>query len=343
MNFEDEVIENEHVFYVAPAEDYEEPTAEHYYYKVGEVITLGTEGGFFHLDNEFRVHEEGILVKPENIIIQGYWNHGVIDGELIISDIFSQCIMGVYTIQNNVVLSVKDLSNIQSDQEIAYEDQKWKGQVLDNEPFGWGDLYSNDGKMVYSGYMIANKRVCFGTVYNFEGDDYYQGTIYNNIPFGAGKIVDTNGKRLYDGGMYNGTNTYSGVLEIYKNNWEEICYHSLLEEIYIYDFCYEDVRTFTISGFTFLRVLTIGSSCFRRLNINIKSRDSSSRAFFLNCPYLETITIGNDSFVEYCVCEFRGLPSLKKLSIGDKDNSVGCFINCFELLLEGISFEKTNM
>ena len=63
-------------------------------------------------------------------------------------------------------------------------------------------------------------------------------------------------------------------------------------------------------------------------------------AFFVNLQSLESLVIGKDCFCEFSVCELRGLPVLRTLSIGENTDTFGCFINCFEFVLEGGRFRR---
>lgn len=219
--------------YDSEGEIEEEPVEgiEQYYYDVGEVVSLGTDGGFVKMDNEFLVHGEGILIKNNSLIIQGYWEHGNVNGQLIVCDFQTHSVVGVYTVEMNVIITKQDLTQIDNDQVIAYYGNTWKGSVLDNKPYGWGELLNSEDDLLYSGFMIDSKRVCYGTVYDYEGSQKYSGTIHNGKPFGAGVIYAENGKCIYDGGILDGTHRYSGTLAITKLNQKEYCFHSLLEEI----------------------------------------------------------------------------------------------------------------
>lgn len=322
--------------YGSEGENEEEPIegVEQYYYDVGEVVSLGTDGGFVKMDNEFLVHGEGILIKDNTLIIQGYWEHGNTNGQLIVCDFQNHSIVGVYNVEMNVITAKKDLSQIEEDQDIVFNGNTWKGSVLNNKPYGWGDLFSSSNELLYSGFMIDSKKVCYGTIYDYEGSCKYSGTIYNSKPFGAGVIYAENGKCIYDGGIVDGTHRYSGILSITKMNQEDYCFHSLLEEITLDSNCYSEWTYFSISGYTFLRKLTIGDECFLRKRTNLNYHDDTSRAFFTNCPSLESIVIGRDSFAEFGVCEFRGLPALQSLMIGTNENHVGCFVKATEFVLE---------
>lgn len=319
-----------------PAEEVQEQSFEHYDYRIGEVVSLATDGGFVKFDNDFLLNGEGILIKMNGLIIQGYWKHGNLCNQLIISDISSKTLKGVYTMANGIVKTKIDVSNVENNRKLDLEDKVWKGQVLNDQPFGWGELFTKEGNLEYTGFMVQTKMVCYGTIYNYDDSQQYKGTIWNNFPFGAGTIFASNGKCVYDGGMIDGTHQYSGVLKVPNNVQYVNGLHSLLEEIYIGNSCFIQRYEFIISGFTFLRVLTIGNDCFARKRMNVKARNDSTSMYIINCPYLETITIGQDSFPEFSSCNLRGLPLLQKLTIGSNSNSVGCFINCYEFMLEGI-------
>ena len=36
--------------------------------------------------------------------------------------------------------------------DLSDEGERWEGDVLDNQPFGWGVLYDADGEKMYKGF-----------------------------------------------------------------------------------------------------------------------------------------------------------------------------------------------
>ena len=60
-----------------------------------------------------------------------------------------------------------DLNKVEHSQIIDLNDEgdRWEGDVLHNQPFGWGVLYDSENRMVYEGFRIGDVNVCYGTRY----------------------------------------------------------------------------------------------------------------------------------------------------------------------------------
>ena len=109
-------------------------------------------------------------------------------------------------------------------------------------------------------------------------------------------------------------------------------------------------KVFDLSGFVYLKELTIGSKCFKYVNevklIGLSELESveiggkcftkyysnnwgifpdPNRHFYLkNCPKLKSLKIGRYSFSDYTVCEIENVDALEVIEIGgmneDSDN-----------------------
>ena len=64
-------------------------------------------------------------------------------------------------------LNDEDLSGIKRNQVLDLSDDgdRWEGDVLNHQPCGWGVLYDSDNRMVYEGFQIGSKSVCYGRSY----------------------------------------------------------------------------------------------------------------------------------------------------------------------------------
>ena len=90
-------------------------------------------------------------------------------------------------------------------------------------------------------------------------------------------------------------------------------YMHSLKRIVIGDYCFRKVRVFELDGLSELESVVIGESSFM---ISICERsDCSCR--IVNCPKLESIQIGYDSFRDYNSFELNNLPSLQSIDIGE--------------------------
>ena len=90
---------------------------------------------------------------------------------------------------------------------------RFEGLVLTDEkegkmgiPFGYGEMYDDDGLLLYKGIMINWKRFGYGTSYHDNGLMEYEGYCYNeNNRFGKGILYDRSGKLVKERFWVNGT------------------------------------------------------------------------------------------------------------------------------------------
>ena len=88
-----------------------------------------------------------------------------------------------------------------------------------------------------------------------------------------------------------------------------------LQSIEIGDDCFVNVKTFKIDGLDRLQTLQIGGESFT--NREDWNKDDKSKSFhILNCASLESIQIGEYSFIFFGDFELRNLPQLQSIQIG---------------------------
>lgn len=316
----------------------EKEDVETFLYNVGDVAVVCVDGGFYSLDEWQQADGKGILKKPNGVFIETEWRNGTIYGKFIAVNVREKRMIGVYTINNNVVESVYSISNTEHNQSIQSGCFTWEGDVLDGKPCGWGKLVSKKNKVIYEGFMIDQSTVCYGRINRYDKELDYEGTICASAAHGVGKLISPCGEIVYEGGFIRGSTQYTRSVSFPNNSPMLEGMHTLLEELTIGDNSCADVSSFTLSGFALLHTVEIGQNCFQRRHSNLSYRCDSMHAFFVNLQSLESLVIGKDCFCEYSICELRGLPVLRTLSIGDNSDSIGCFINCFEFVLEGMKF-----
>ena len=55
-------------------------------------------------------------------------------------------------IEHNQVLNLSD------------DGERWEGDVLKNQPYGWGVLYDSENRMVYEGFRLKEVNVWYGKI-----------------------------------------------------------------------------------------------------------------------------------------------------------------------------------
>ena len=217
---------------------------------------------------------------------------------------------------------------------------RFEGLVLTDEkegkmgiPFGYGEMYDDDGNLLYKGIMINWKRFGYGTSYHDNGLKEYEGYWCDDNRFGSGKVYDRYGKLVKECEWINGIESdidYEGdgsepmnmgikhmkltdncVLDDWNVSWL-----LNLESIEIGNECFGSVKTFQIDGLDRLKTIKIGINSFTQKR-NSDGNDSSKSFHILNCGSLESIQIGQYSFSDFAGdFELRNLPQLQSIQIG---------------------------
>ena len=217
---------------------------------------------------------------------------------------------------------------------------RFEGLVLTDEkegkmgiPFGYGEMYNDDGLLLYKGIMINWKRFGYGTSYHDNGLIEYEGYWCDDNRFGIGKVYDRYGKLVKECEWYYGTENdidYEGDgseplnigmkhLKLTDNcvlaDWD-VSLLLNLESIEIGNDCFRSVQTFKIDGLNRLKTIKIGINSFTQ-NKNWYRNDSSKSFHILNCESLESIQIGQNSFSDFAgEFELKNLPQLQSIQIG---------------------------
>ena len=105
---------------------------------------LGLKNGVIHdylvlRKSELRRYCEGIVEKSQSVVMELCLN------AVIEVDVASHTLLRV---------NGEDVKGIEHDQVLDLNDEgaRWEGDVLDNQPYGWGVLYDSENRMVYEGF-----------------------------------------------------------------------------------------------------------------------------------------------------------------------------------------------
>ena len=218
---------------------------------------------------------------------------------------------------------------------------RFEGLILKDEkegkigiPFGYGEMYDDDGLLLYKGIMINWKRFGYGTSYHDNGLIEYEGYWCDDNRFGIGKVYDRSGKLVKECKWYNGIESniedYEGDgseplnmgmkhLKLTDNcvltDWD-VSWFLNLESIEIGNDCFGSVQVFQIDGLNRLKSLKIGKNSFTQKKNN-RGDDKSKLFHILNCESLESIEIGEYSFSDYGGdFELKNLPQLQSIQMG---------------------------
>ena len=108
---------------------------------------------------------EGIIEESSSVLVQ------VSLDRVLEVDIESRQLLKV----NGEVVSGMEKNRVL---DLSNEGVRWEGDVLHNQPYGWGVLYDKEGEMAYEGFRIGNVSVCYGMQYYADiGVKEYEGEI----------------------------------------------------------------------------------------------------------------------------------------------------------------------
>ena len=231
--------------------------------------------------------------------------------------------------------------------------RRWEGGLRNGKPFGYGVLFSEEGRKEYDGFMFDGMKICYGVEYCNDVDRVnYKGSYYFNSRFGNGILYNRNGGVDYSGLWWN-DEPYSPHVEgrIIDDHTESTAipndsfnmsnsfslnsfFHSL-QRIVIGDSCFGMVRVFELDGLSELENVVIRNKSFTYAKTDDAIQYLGTRADgsyrIVNCPKLQSIKIGNNSFSDYCSFALQALPFLQSIDVGNY-----CFYNTLSFSLTGV-------
>ena len=224
--------------------------------------------------------------------------------------------------------------------DLSDDGERWEGDVLNNQPYGWGVFYDSEGEKVYEGFRIGEVNVCYGIQYYSDIQKVeYKGEICEGKRWGRGLQYDRNGKTVFDGEWMNDDNQIEKRVVL---NEENQFLHSYIEELIVENNSCNgpEWTALDLSFIPSLRLLEVGDGCFKYVNevklidlsklervvIGMKSfteckhyygYDPNRHFYLKNCERVRELKIGCFSFRDYSVCEIENVPSLEVIEMGE--------------------------
>ena len=252
-------------------------------------------------------------------------------------------------------VSGEDVSGIEHGKVLDLSDdgQRWEGDVLNNQPYGWGVLYDSENRMAYEGFRIGEVNVCYGTRYYSDIQKVeYEGELFEGKRWGRGIQYNRKGEVMFDGEwMYDNPmkkeetviTDYStllhNLLELLRvscgccneREWRKIDFSIMpnLRELKVEDDCFENVEEVRVIGMKKLERIGIGENCFAKRESD-SDYDPNHRFYLKDCDKLSKLMIGSGSFAFYSMCEITNSKSLKTIELGNEDNGTSAF--CYSSL-----------
>ena len=282
-------------------------------------------------------NRECVVLKFNNGV---FMNEGFVVNEQKVLKVFGNHQIGdiSYNEQQStrVVEGIVDLDHGSRFEGLVLTDEK-EGKI--GIPFGYGEMYDDDGLLLYKGIMIDWQRFGYGTSYHDNGLIEYEGYWCDDNRFGCGKVYDRYGKLVKECEWVNGiesdTEDYEGdgseplnirmkhlklTNKCVLDDWD-VSLLLNLESIEIGNDCFESVKTFQIDGLNRLKAIKIGRNSFTEAKY-FGGHNKSKSFHILNCESLESIQIGQYSFSDFAgEFELKNLPQLQSIQIGIIDSS----------------------
>ena len=199
--------------------------------------------------------------------------------------------------------------------DLSENGDRWEGDSLNGNPFGYGCLYNSENQIIYSGFVYEGLKVCYGTeMYGDVGLVEYEGGYYKGMRYGNGKLYDKKNELIYEGEWYMNNPLETSSVKIDRELKEEDI-HFGLEEIVIGENCLKNVSCFKLIGFNNLKKLVIYKNRLKRMKLfciencnelvdvimdgenNWHFINNESGIFRIcNCPNCEDVIIGDNWF-----------------------------------------------
>ena len=249
----------------------------------------------------------------------------------------------VVDVKKKEILKVSDenVKDIKFRQVLDLNDdgERWEGDVLNDEPYGWGVFYDKEGEKAYEGFRNGEVNVCYGIQYYADIQKVeYKGVICEGKRWGRGVQYDRNGNRLFDGEWLNDEHSskrvvlsednqllHSRIEELVVSNnscngeeWIvlDLSFMSKLRLFEVRDECFENVEEVMLTGLNRLESVVIGENSFTKKK-NDYGNDPNHHFYLKKCKRLRELKMGRYSFNDYSVCEIENVPSLEVIEMGD--------------------------
>ena len=270
-------------------------------------------------------YHEGVIEKAHSAVMELRLN-GEIEVNVDSRELLRVNGKDVRGVEHNVILNLSD------------DGERWEGDVLKNQPYGWGVLYDSENRMAYEGFRIGEVDVCYGrSYYSDVGVIEYEGEWFEGKRWGRGVQYDRTGRTVFDGEWVNDEQMSKRVV---LNEANQLLHYHIEELIVSNNSCNEPEWSVLDLSFMFnLRLFEIGVDCFmyveevKLIGLNqlervvigdvcftkkVADRFDPNRYFYLkNCERLRELKIGRYSFMDYCVCEIENVPSLEVIEMGE--------------------------
>ena len=287
-----------------------------YQFSLHQKVDLDLKSAFVYYDNASRPNGHGIVADYPHIL-QVNWKSGVVDGQVIVANILTKTLEGIYSVEDGLVQYSVDLSRTENDIVDNFAtSERWEGDTCDHVPCGWGRFFDENNRVMYEGFRYKSDNVCYGTYYHKnmkEAIIYYQGMIYNNEHYGMGRFFNRHGAKEYEGEWIGDTNAFPDVFTI----GDETCHlNSMTHLVTTNDRSMYYSQSLLFRQLWHLERIELGDSCFM-------SPLSSLFVLIESLAVLRSVTVGSFTCIYYSQFTISSCPSLERIVVANKS-----FIRC---------------
>ena len=215
--------------------------------------------------------------------------------------------------------------------------RRWEGSSFENIPFGYGQLFDDEDRLEYEGFLYGKTKVCYGVEYYPEvGIEKYRGFFCFGDYYLDGVQKDRHGSIEYEGEWINRkafdpdlytlpyfhSHIPSWIISKDFGNepeWTELhmsCLLSLEKIIFSgHSAQFKNVHTFTLDYLPKLKIFRCTCQCCNDSEEYYIPADKGVGCLQIsNCPSLEVIEIGAYAFLNYSSLQLSNLPALQRFS-----------------------------
>ena len=274
---------------------------------------------------------DGVFYLSQNCIMHLY------DGFAIVADLFSLCFLGFYRLDSSLVLHfvptpMASFGII----DLTADGDRWEGDVVDNIPCGWGELYDSDNNLAYRGFVYNNQKVCYGTTFyptTSAQIPSYSGGFFNNVPQGEGVLIDRNGESLYIGEFLRGRPVTDSEPIIPRRTSDWSLLQSCIRELIVSDHSFTSLSSFSLQYLFSLEKFVVGNFSFtgtesfsifslqhlpklQEIELGFRSFSHTSSFSLSDLPSLQSLVLHGTNFYHTQQCTIQDLASLKTIEVG---------------------------
>ena len=271
-------------------------------------------------------YHQGLIEKPHSVVMELSMNR-VVEADTRSHELLRVNGEEVKGIEHNQVLNLSD------------DGERWEGDVLHNEPYGWGVLYDSENRIVYEGFRIGDVNVCYGTQYYSDiGVIEYEGEWLEGKRWGRGVQYDRTGRTAFEREWINDEKLRKKVMLKEENlllhnhiiklvvrdnscngrEWNvlDLSFMSKLRWFEVGDECFKYVKEVKLIGLNQLEIVMIGKSSFTAYKEGWPTNDPDLHFYLKDCERVRELKIGCGSFSDYSVYVIENLPSLRVIEMG---------------------------